>query len=153
MLYTTYEAVRGSLGVTSEDCSDSVIVESNLELELEVDLDTWLPTHATIYEDGMAEVATASEHRLANTLLLYAQWFCAYELAGRLLLYPQIVTDGKAQINRFTMDLERAQQLAGTRMAKYKAVLNETVNGASTSLQSAVVMAVSVPDYDPVTNV
>ncbi len=154
MPYTTYEAIRGSLGVDAEDCPDALIRESNLELELEVDLDDWLSTHATIWSDGASETATTSQVRLKNLLALYSQWFCAYELAGRFLLYPQIVTDGKAQINRFpNFDLEAARDLAGSRMAKYRATLNEVVNGASTSIQGARILAVSIPDYDPVTNV
>jgi len=153
VLYTDYEAIRGCLGIDAEDCPDDVIENSNMWLELEIDLDGWLPTHGTIYSDGSATGATTDEVKLMNVLQLYAQWFCAYEVAGRLMLFPQIVTDGKAQINRFpNFKLSEAQQLAGSRMARYKAWLNEEVNGASSALQTATIMAVSTPSYDPVTD-
>lgn len=153
MIYTDYEAIRGSLGVDEEDCPDALIADSKLTVELEIDLDTWLPTHAAIFSAGSAELATADEVRRRQVLELYAQWFCAYELAGRFLLYPQIVSDGKAQMNRFAnFDLDAAQERAGMRMARYKAWLNEEVNGASSAISGALIMSVSTPSYDPVTN-
>jgi len=149
--YTTTEAIRASLGVDKEDCPDSTILDSRLELELEVDLAGWLPTHATIFAEGTATAATATQQLYKNWLLLYSQWFCAFEMASRFLLYPQIVTDGKNQINRFAnVELDRVKDLAAARMAKYRGALDEEVNGAQTT--SLAIMKVSVPDYDPVTN-
>jgi hypothetical protein len=149
--YTTSDAIRGSLGVDPQDCSDEVIASSNLEVELEVDLDGWLPNHDALFTTGTATGATASEKTTKNLILLYSQWFCAFELASRFLLFPQIVTDGKNQMNRFAkVDLDRVKDLAASRMNKYKSSLDELVNSTTQSVLP--IISVAIPDNDPVTN-
>ena len=44
--YTNTAAVRACLGVDEQDCPDSILLDSNLSLELLVDLDEWLSGHA-----------------------------------------------------------------------------------------------------------
>jgi len=153
--YTTTQAIRASLGMDDADCPDAMMTDSRLDLELRVDLDSWLPTHATLYADGEAGGATAAEQALKDYLLLYAQWFCAHEMAERFLLAPQIVSDGKSQINRFPrIELEQVADRASSRRAKYRALLDEAVNGAEPSTaQTSSLLVVSTPTYDPVTNI
>lgn len=149
--YTSTDAIIGSLGVDKEDCPEEIIVNSKLELELTVDLDVWLPDHATLFDDGNASGADATATLHKNWLVLYAQWFCAHELASRFLLFPQIVSDGKNQINRFSnVDLNAVKGLAASRMAKYKTALDEAINTTATATMP--VMKVIIPDYDPVTD-
>lgn len=149
--YTTTDAIRACLGIDKEDCPEEMIVDSRLELELLVDLDSWLPDHSTIYDTGVSSGAAATDVLHKNWLLLYSQWFGAFEMASRFLMFPQIVTDGKNQMNRFSnVELDKVKDLAASRMAKYRAALDEAVNGSTTSTLS--VLRVSVPDYDPVTN-
>lgn len=151
--YTTTETIRACLGIDAEDCPDEMIVNSNLELELQVDLGEWLPDHATVYSDGSGSGATAAQKMQKTYLLLYAQWYCAAELAARFLLVPQIVTDGKAQMNRFSkIDLEKVAEKASARRGRYRQLLDEAVNGASDPAASSKLMAISTPAYDPVTN-
>ena len=150
--YTTTEAIRGCLGIDADDCTDNFIVDSNLELEILADLSDWLSTHATIFSDGNASGATGEEKLLRDYLVLYSQWFGATEMAARFLTFPQIVTDGKNQMNRFAkMDLEKVMGMAAQRMAKYRNKLDELVNGAVTGTFNP--LKVSIPDYDPVTGV
>jgi hypothetical protein len=149
--YTTTEAIRGSLGIDANDCPDNLMIDSNIELELLVDLDGWLSTHATIFSTGNTSGSTAEEKLLKDYVILYSQWFCATEMAARFLTFPQIVTDGKNQMNRFSkLDLERVKDMAAERMAKYRNLLDELVNGAVIGVFNPV--AISIPDYDPVTN-
>jgi hypothetical protein len=130
------------------------MVDSRLDLELQEDLDSWLSTHAALYAAGEAPAATDSEKRVKNLITLYAQWFCAFEVVSRFLLVPQIVSDGKNQINRFSkIDLQVAQNNAAARMQRYRTALDETVNSAASAIAGVSIMAVSIPDYDPVTNV
>jgi len=153
--YTNTAAVRACLGVDEQDCPDSILLDSNLALELLVDLDEWLSTHATIYTAGTATATTPTddEVRLKNLLVLYAQWFCAYELANRFLTVPQIVSDGKNQMNRFAkIDLSKVAELSGARRQKYRAALDTAVNSAPDYTSGIALMQVSIPDYDPVTN-
>lgn len=149
--YTDTDAIRGSIGVDKEDCPDNLIVDSNLELEIEVDLQGWLPTHETIFSEGNASAATLTQKLYKNYLVLYAQWFGAYEMASRFLLIPQIVSDGKNQMNRFAnVELEKVKAEAAARMAKYRGLLDSAINGGEVS--AAPVLLVSTPGFDPVTN-
>ena len=152
--YTNTAAVRACLGVDEQDCPDSILLDSNLSLELLVDLDEWLSGHAALYTAGTTTSPTTDEVRLKNLLVLYAQWFCAYELANRFLTVPQIVSDGKNQMNRFAkIDLAKAAELAGARRQKYRAALDTAVNNAPSFTSGIALMQGSVPDYDPVTNI
>lgn len=154
--YTSTAAVRACLGMDEQDCPDSILLDSSLELELVIDLDEWLATHATIYTTGTAvsPAPTDEEVRLKNLLVLYSQWFCADEIANRFLVAPQIVSDGKNQLNRFAnVDLEKMAARAAARRAKYRAALDQAVNGAAPAVTSVALMQVSTPSYDPVTNV
>jgi len=150
--YTTTEAVRGCLGIDASDCPDAMMVDSNLDLELVLDLDSFLPTHAALYATGTGGGATAPQKAVSNRIKLYSQWFCALEMARRPLTVPQINTDGKAQFDRFKVDLERLAELCAIKVAKYRADLQELVNnvvkpvGLPISLVSA-----AQPTQDPIT--
>lgn len=151
--YTTTDAIRGCLGIDEDDCTDDTIVNSNLHKELLVDLDDWLPTHSTLFDAGKTSTATATDKRIQNLIALYSQWFCAYEVACRFLLVPQIVTDGKAQMNRYpNFKLEEMANQAAARRDKYRSLLDQEVNDAPDPIGSAALFSVVVPDYDPVTN-
>lgn len=150
--YTDTDAIRGSLGADASDVGDQLISSSNIELELLVDLDTWLPTHAAVFLAGNQPAASDADVAKKNYIRLYSQWFCAYELASRFLLFPQIISDGKNQMNRFAqIDLDKVKGNASARMAKYRGLLNASVNLVAASGGVAIVKK-SVPDFDPVTN-
>lgn len=150
--YTSTEAIRGCLGLDASDLPDAYLVDSKVDLELTLDLDGWLPSHASLYAAGTAGGATAAAKAIADRIKLYAQWFGAYEMARRPLAFPQIVTDGKAQFDRFKVDLERLAALAAEKMAQHKGKLDELVNQAvvSTGLPTSLV-SVAVPGSDPIT--
>lgn len=151
--YTTTEAVRGCLGIDEDDCPDNFMIESNLSLELTVDLDGWLPTHAALYSAGTTGSPTSAQVGVSNRIKLYAQWFCANEMANRPMTVPQITTDGKAQFDRFKVDLVRLAALTAAKMGKYKAELDELVNNVQKpiGLPSSLVKA-AIPSQDPITD-
>ena len=150
--YTTADSIRSAIGVDAADCPDDVIVNSNVQLELETDLMEWLPDHETIYSEGNAATATAAQKLKKNYLVLYAQYFGGYLLAIRPLSFPQIVTDGKNQMNRFPkLQADEIAKAAAANMNKYRTKLDELHNGAVAA--DLPIMAVSVPDYDPVAGV
>lgn len=151
--YTTTDAVRGCLGVDVDDCPDRYMVDSKVEIELKLDLDSWLSTHAALHAAGTGGGATAQQTAIAQRIELYAQWFVALEFANRPLAIPQITTDGKAQIDRFKIDLARVTQLAAAKVAKYKGELQELVNGQPATAPYLSYVGVAVPGADPVTEV
>lgn len=152
-VYTTTEAVRGCLGVDANDVRDAYMLDSQLALELTLDLDAWLSTHATLYSAGTTGTPTAEQVAIANRIKLYAQWFCALEMANRPLTVPQITTDGKAQIDRFKVDLARVAELAAAKVARYKGELQELVDSITPVATYSSFVSVAVPGADPVTEV
>lgn len=152
-VYTTTEAVRGCLGVDANDVRDAYMLDSQLALELTLDLNGWLPTHATLYSSGTTGTPTAAQAAIANRIKLYAQWFCALEMANRPLTVPQITTDGKAQIDRFKVDLARVAELAAAKVARYKGELQELVDSITPVATYSSFVSVAAPGTDPVTEV
>ena len=149
--YTTTEAVRGCLGVDEDDIPDAYMVDSKLDVELTVDLDSWLATHAALYAAGTAVSPTAEEAAIAAKISLYAQWFCALELANRPMTLPQNNSDGKAQFTRFKVDFAKVAELAAAKVAKYRAALAEDVGSGGTATPVISLLSVGVPSVDPIT--
>lgn len=149
--YTTTEAVRGCLGVDEDDIPDAYMVDSKLDVELSVDLDSWLATHAALYAAGTAISPSTAEAAIAAKISLYAQWFCALEMANRPLTVPLITSDGKAQINRFKVDPAAVAKLAALKVAKYRAELSEAVGTGATATFAINLLGVAVPSVDPIT--
>lgn len=151
--YTTTQAVRGCLGIDVDDCPDAYMVDSQVALELKLDLDGWLPTHSTLYTAGTTGSPTALQTAISDRIKLYAQWFVALEFANRPLTVPQINTDGKAQIDRFKVDLAAVAKLAAAKVAKYKGELVSLVGGGAVTAPYANYVSVATPGSDPVTEV
>lgn len=150
--YTTTEAVRGCLGIDASDCPDAYMLDSKLDLELALDLDSFLPTHAALYTTGTGIGATIPQKAVSNRITMYAQWFCALEMANRPLTVPQINTDGKAQFDRFKVDLERLSALCAVKVKKYRADLEELVNEVAKPLGLPIsLVQVAQPTQDPIT--
>jgi len=149
--YTTTDAIRGGIGVTDNEITDAMLVDQQLELELEVDLATWLPTHATLYAAGMGQSATDSEKLIAAHITLYAQWYCTSAAIDYMrLALPQMISDGKDELRRFTeLDLDAISSKAAGRRDKHRSALEELAL-SETPTSSVSVMERAVPDYDPV---
>jgi hypothetical protein len=151
--YTTTDAVRGCLGIDVTDCPDNYMLDSKVELELKLDLDGWLPTHAALYTAGTTGSPSAAQTAISDRIKLYAQWFVALEFANRPLTVPQITTDGKAQLDRFKVNLKDVAQLASDKVAKYKGELLSAVGGSPITAAYANFVSVATPGSDPVTEV
>jgi hypothetical protein len=151
--YTNTDAVRGCLGVDQDDCPDRYMVDSQVALELSLDLDGWLPTHAALFTAGTTGTPSTAAKAIADRLKLYAQWFVALEFANRPLAVPQIVTDGKAQLDRFKVDLSKVAELAAQKVAKYKGELQGAVDGSQNLAPYTNYVSVATPGADPVTEV
>ena len=149
--YTTTDAVRGALGLTLNDIPDASLIDQQLGLELDADLSAWLPTHATLYAEGMATDATSAEKLKAAYIVLYAQWFCAASLVAQMALgIPMMISDGKSEMQRFpSFDLDA---LMGRVVGKRDMYRNRLAEGeGQTAVTSVSIMQAGVPDYDPVT--
>lgn len=152
LLYTSCEAIRGCLGIDANDCPDRVMLDSNLALEIEIDLDAWLPTHDAIM-DAYGPSSTADQRKQGSLLTLYCQWYGASLLARRPHLVLQVMADGKNRGERFDVDLLALAASAAQWAAKYKQDLQVALDTTVTRAQGFALAVVSVPDLDPVTEV
>lgn len=66
-LYTDSDAIRGCLGVTDNELLDEMIVGAQVALELEADLDDWLPDHALLLDAPTVSAATVAAVQLTYT--------------------------------------------------------------------------------------
>lgn len=149
-LYTTADAVRGALGLTSSELTDSMLFDQQLGAELEVDLYRWIPTHADLHAAGKASGATDVQKIKALYLELYAQWFIAKRaLTVMQLAIPQMIGDGKSEMQRFQkFDFDKLSLRVDALVAYYRNLLS-TSEGASTAATPPLAV-ISRPDYDPV---
>lgn len=152
LLYTSCEAVRACLGLDPNDCPDRVLIDSNLELELELDLDSWVTTHNAI-NNANVPGATTQDRRRGNLLTLYCQWFCAAQVARRHLLFLQVSADGKNRAERFEVDFDAMAVMAEGLASKYKTELGTDLEPTTTGPVLFGLAAASVPDLDPITEV
>jgi len=152
LLYTDTDQVRSALGFDPSDAKDGLLSSAKLELALEYDLDDWLSNHDDIWTDSQAGGATAEEIKKGNVLCLYSQWCIAYMVAKKKPLYLQIVSDGKAQLNRFDFDLDDVVAMCSGEKKKWKDLLL-TLEGREDEITNTVpdLVAISPPDFDPVT--
>ena len=92
ILYTDTSQVRGCLFVEAEDLPDALFNSTLLERELLLDLDSWLPDHAT----RVAANTTTQEKRIANLIKSYVTyWLAEYLIPSLPVSLPQKVADGK----------------------------------------------------------
>lgn len=139
--YTDSDKVRAALGVDSVDVGDDVLVDMMLAEELTLDLDGWLPGHASLTGNSL------------TALNLYAASFCALSaLDGRELLYPYLFKDGKAETRRFQVDLQKLKSDLAARVAKWKAKIQALENIAPTApVSGGYIFGSAAPATDPVT--
>lgn len=151
--YTSTDAVRGAVGLTDNELLDETLVDQKLDTELEVDLQQWVPTHATIFAEGTTGTPTSEQTLKASYLQLYAQWYVASQILSVMALaIPQMISDGQNEMRRFQQaDLEALSTTAGVKAAFYKKLLSDATGIAAASRPALIVAG--VPDYDPVTGV
>ena len=147
--YTNSDAVRAAIGVDDEDVDDNVFKDRSMDVELLVDLDTWVATHSTIWTAGdPASSPSATEITERRYLQMYAMWFCATKLAALRLSMPQMVGDGKSEMRRFQeINWEAVMENAQAEAANYKRLLEDELGVAAGAVT---VMSKASPGYDPV---
>lgn len=150
--YTTADAVRGAIGLTDNEVTDTMLVDQNLPVALLLELDSWLATHKSIYAAGVVNSPTADAVTQVGLLRLFSMWWCASKAAKMVLAVPEKITDGKAEMKRFSkIDFAAISDEAMQQANLYKTKLQEEL-GTTVSTTSHQVMGSASPDYDPVTN-
>lgn len=92
ILYTDTDQIRGCLFIEPQDLPDRLFNVTLLERELQLDLDSWLPAHASL----VALDSTAGERSVANKIKSYVTyWVACYITVTLSLSFPQKIGDGK----------------------------------------------------------
>lgn len=155
VVFTSTEAVRGALGIDQTDIADQAIMNAALDVELGLDLYTWIPGYATKIFLADPETATPEQKLLQAALQTYCKWFCAAEFARKPLAHVQLYSDGKAEQRRFTnFEWDNLVAYCSGKAAQFKALAQgldpDFVEPTATGTYA--VMSRGVPSYNPVTN-
>lgn len=150
--FTTTEAVRGALGVDDTDLPDQTILSSDLDVELALDLSSWLVSWKTKIDP--ATPATEDQLLLQKAIQTYCKWWCAAEYANRVLAHIQLYGDGKAEMRRFTnFEWEALIAYCSGKAGYYKdMVLELDPESESPTAEAYGLISGGIPTHDPVTN-
>lgn len=149
--YTDSDAVRAVAGVSDVELSDDALQAMRLADMVVSDLNTWLPTHATVYSEGVVSGATAQQKTTKTHLELYTTLFAASKINLFKLAIKQSATNGKDALKRFEgTDFDAlALRFAGEAHAYRKLI--EAAVGATSDNTPTQIFGSASPSYDPVT--
>jgi hypothetical protein len=150
--YTSYDSLRGVLGIDDSEIEDERFDSLNLQLLMEAELKSWLPDHETIWQEGQDPSATDEQSFLANVLSLWAQYFCAAQITDVGTNFFQSMTDGEATFKRFDVNFESLSIMFRKKARNWKETLLElTDTSEDIEIKGLSIMGISSPSYDPVT--
>lgn len=150
---TNHHQVRAVLGILNADeLPDTHIVNSNVEIELELDILDWFSGSVPkVVADGSAAGATTVQKQQYFALASYAKYFCSVSLANTFqILIEKSISDGQNELVRNELDLPQFLESLRNRRDAYKTKFLQLA-GQTTQTQAAL-MGRAVPAYDPVTN-
>jgi hypothetical protein len=147
----TLATIRSTLGMSETDASDSVIANLNLQDEVEIDLQSWLPDFQAVIDDTWsAQSADVREFvflRLKAFVKYYASAVLAESAPGLLL---RRISDGENEAQRF--DSVNPTKLAGNLYQKADQFRQSIVDKLEPlSAGTFPLFGVVNPSYDPVT--
>lgn len=152
LLYTDTDQVRSVLGLTDKDLDDAQLVSRRLDIELKLDLVSWLPTYDALYLAGQEDEAEAEAVTIADALAMYSTYFCAGLVGMSIPLGAmQSISDGKNSLSRFTpLMWQELIATAQERAAFYKNLLQELVSSATGAVVNYAQLTIVGQSPDPV---
>jgi hypothetical protein len=152
ILYTTSAAVTAALGLTDRDLTEQQFVDADLEVELRVELNQWVPAHAAIAAYPDLPAPTPAQLNAYDLLTLASKYFCAWRMAQGLALSApvSITTEGQNSMSRVSFNAKEMQDAMFSGYTKYKGLLEQSLNPAQAGhrLTGA---SISRPIYDVIT--
>ena len=147
----SYQTVRSTLGMSDTDVDDTVMASLNLQDEVEIDLQGWLPDYTEVIADAWTDHSQADRDAVFLRLKAFIKYYAAAllaEAAPGLLL--RRISDGENEAQRF--DKVNPQELANRFYVKadeLRAAIVEIVN--PTVVEQVSLFSVVNSSYDPVT--
>lgn len=147
---TTSEAIRAVLGVSndSQELPDEVFTDHDLEVEIELHLESWLEEAANT---DVTTVLSSAPARARTALTLCAKYI------GALLLIPSLLTstagklsDGQDEFIRQPRDIEKMQEDLQALLHKYQGIILDALEAERLALPFQIIGR-AIPNYDPIT--
>jgi hypothetical protein len=150
--YTSYEEVRATIGLSSDELPDSVlaleIYANGLELELDsVTMSTGTPLKTMFITLTNSE----ADQYIYNLTRMFSAYAVAIEVATSLSMRaPKTISDSKVSITRFSPEATWQDVIEALNL-KFKSMKTRLeAIGAAAATATTYIYKV-VPDYDPVT--
>lgn len=140
VLYTTTNAIRSVIGLDDNDVSDAMILNQNMADWMQIDLEEFMPDHAT-------DTADAS---ILTRVRVWCQLWGALKLImlGPLGI-PQRFSANQDELQRFAnIDWKALEERLRSQLNDLQGKLTPTTPSATFSI-----MGKAVPAYDPITGV
>lgn len=150
-----YQQVRAELGVLSIELPNEHILNSTVEVDLELDLLSWLPTDievADIIADAARVNPDPDDVRVYKALVAYSSSFCALSFIrlGALRFLKSVGDGGNTSSRQSNIDYQDLEAMLLAKMDKFRAfilkALGETITSSTFNL-----LGVVPRSYDPVT--
>lgn len=146
----TFATIRSTLGMSETDATDSVIANLNLQDEVEIELQNWLPDYQAVIDDTWSAQSADVREFVLLRLKAFTKYYAAAVLAesapGLLL---RRISDGENEAQRF--DSVNPTKLASNLYAKaeeFKEAVIKKLEPVTT--HSYPLFGVVNSSYDPV---
>jgi hypothetical protein len=147
----SYEMLRATSGMTDTDVDDAQIEALNIELEVEINLEAWIPFFPSVLDDTWTHSKPNAQEFVKKRLLAYIKYYSAALLcksaAGFMLRH---ISDGANVGQRFAST--NPSELTDKLMLKaneFKAMIEEFLKPVTQEVQFSF-FSLSKPNYDPV---
>jgi hypothetical protein len=146
----TYDTLRATAGMSVTDVSDEQIESLNLDLELEINLEGWIPEFQDILDEVWVEPKSGALQFVRKRLLAYTKYYSAALLCkGASGLMLRKLSDGENIAERFAgVRPEELTDQYMTKAAEFKAMILDYLEPEF--LEGSQFFGVVKPNYDPV---
>jgi len=153
---TSFDKVRGAIGATHNEVTDSMLFGAQLEAPLRLAVSDALGsaiTYTTVIAEGTSTAADQTQAQRLQMLQHYATYFCSALVVKNLqLAIPELISDGKTQMRRFSdVDFDALAASHQAQASSAKAWLSVNVAQQAAAPVGLRALSVSKPDYDPTT--
>ncbi len=153
---TDSDSILTVLGITSADVDDKYFDQSDMEVEVELHFESWLPNYTDIISEGTTNTPSVAQKTAHKHMGIYVKYFCADMVSkSSNFMLSQMESDGENEFQRFQDNrLEKLVDSIHRKMSTHRAYLaNYSVTTFNTTEEITTYsqFGKATPDTDPVT--